>query len=103
MPRYAGLQAFLRERGGKPGLPTNRPLREGDVFWIMVADWPGGGDPLPDLDAAGLAAHIADLRGAAVDIWDVTAAARQASKRSYHAVLETTNAADESHLEAEHG
>ena len=99
----AALQTFLRGRGGKPGLPTNRPLREGDVFWVMVADWPGSRDPLPDLDAKGFATHISDLRRAGADIWDVTAAARQASKHSSHEVVEKTYAADESHLEAEHG
>jgi len=97
------LETFLRGRGGKPGLPTNRPIREGDVFWVMVADWPGGADPLPDLDAPGLSEHMAVLARAGADIWDVTAAARQASKRSSHEVVETTNAADESHIEAEHG
>jgi hypothetical protein len=97
------LQTFLRGRSGKPGLPTNRPLREGDVFWVMGTDWPGAAEPLPDLDAEGFAAHIADLRRARADIWDVTAAARQAAKHSSHEVVEKTYAADESRLEAEHG
>lgn len=85
------LQAFLRSRGGKPGLPTNRPLREGDVFWVLVAVWPGATEPPGDLTATELEAHMAALQAAGVDVWDVTAAARQAAKRSYHEVMRRTN------------
>ena len=97
------LRTFLRGRGGKPGLPTSRPPREGDVVWVMVADWPGPSEPLGDLSRPELEAHIAALRRANADVWDVTAAARQAAKRSYHEVLRRTSEDDQEHAEAEHG
>jgi hypothetical protein len=97
------LQTFLRSRGGKPGLPTNRPLREGDVFWVMVADWPGPVEPPADMSRPDLESHIAALKDANADVWDVTAAARQAAKRSYHEVLKKTYEDDQAHVEAEHG
>jgi len=97
------LQTFVRSRGGKPGLPTNRPLREGDVFWVMVADWPGPVEPPADMSRADLESHIAALKEATADVWDVTAAARQAAKRSYHEVLRKANEEDQAHVEAEHG
>ena len=80
----ADLGGFLAGRVGKPGLPTTRPLREGDVFWIIA---PRG---VPGLNAdARLATDHGWLRQyevAEADVWDVTAAARQASKRQYHQV-----------------
>lgn len=101
--RLSLLRSFLRGRAGKPGLPRNRPLREGDVFWVMVADWPGPPEPLGDFSAAELEVHVAALRTAEADVWDVTAAARQAAKRSYHEVLRRANEDDQIHAEAEHG
>jgi hypothetical protein len=66
------LDRFLQRRTDTPALPDARPLREGDVFWIVQP-----------VDAAVLS-PAALLRGASgqAQVWDVTAAARQASKRS---------------------
>lgn len=30
------LSQLLKQRAGKPGLPGRRPLREGDVFWVVT-------------------------------------------------------------------
>src|SRR4051794_9586970 len=72
------LEPFLRARGGKPGLPTNRPLREGDVFWVLL---PGGAamDLPPERGATVTAGaeRVAEYRARHADVWDVTAAARQ--------------------------
>ena len=97
------LQSFLRSRGGKPGLPTNRLLREGDVFWVMVADWQGRIEPREDMPAVEMEAHATGLRRADADVWDVTAAARQAAKREYHEVVRKASEDDQVHAEAEHG
>lgn len=79
------LEDLLRARGGKPGLPTNRPLREGDVFWILLPAGPGMALP-PDRGGTLVdgAARVAEYRALKADVWDVTAAARQAAKRNYH-------------------
>jgi hypothetical protein len=83
--RFATIDAlagFLRRRAGKPGLPAIRPLREGDVFWIFVPEVPLE----PDLLRAYLPLDRYVEIGA--DVWDVTAAARQAAKRAYNAAVE---------------
>jgi hypothetical protein len=64
-----GLEALLKARAGKPGLPGPRPLREGDVFWVFAV----GGD---QVDPGAL---VRDR----VVVLDVTAAARQVAKRTY--------------------
>lgn len=99
----ARLHEFLRGRSGKPGLPTDRPLREGDVFWVLVADWQGSPDPPSDLSMTELENHIAQLEQATPDVWDVTAAARQAAKRFHHEALRKTNEEDDKQEQAERG
>jgi hypothetical protein len=79
------LEPLLRERTGKPGLPTNRPLREGDVFWVILPA--GSGLALPPDRGATLdigAARVAQYLRLGADVWDVTAAARQVAKQDYH-------------------
>jgi hypothetical protein len=82
----------LAARRGKPGLPGERPLREGDVFWVLAADEP-----------TALALHtpagereVMALRLGSFDVWDVTAAARQVAKRSYHHAVRMAGEPDES-------
>jgi hypothetical protein len=76
------LAAFLGRRTDKPGLPQNRELREGDVFWVFVAfDAPQPGRSRDRW----LAAYV----DAGAQVWDVTAAARQAVKRLYHRAQRT--------------
>lgn len=57
----------------------------GDVFWIMLPADPGLALP-PErgatLDAG--AVRVAQYRALGVDVWDVTAAARQVAKGDYH-------------------
>jgi hypothetical protein len=73
------LQAFLKRRADIKALPDPRPLREGDVFWIVLP---------PGLEEERLRmlepAHLLDLaHDVKPEVWDVTAAARQAAKRTY--------------------
>ena len=88
----ANLRAFLQgRRGGKPGLPKTRPLREGDTFWVLLPARPTPGlpeDAEDELAAGALWLLAAEQVNA--DVWDVTAAARQASKHAYQAVVRTT-------------
>jgi len=80
------LTAFLvhgvRESGA-PGLPVRAELREGDVYWLVVPD--GMGDlrarveALEDPEAAASLARSSIATG--IEVWDVTAAARQSAKR----------------------
>lgn len=76
------LERLLQRRTDTPALPDARPLREGDVFWIVQP-----------VDGALLspAALLRDA-GELVEVWDVTAAARQASKRSYDQALRASEA-----------
>lgn len=72
------LELFLRRRSRAGVLPGRRPVREGDVFWI--------------LSRVSLSRLWVDERGSALGAYrhadplvlDLTAAARQASKRVYH-------------------
>jgi hypothetical protein len=74
------LDRLLRRRSRIHGLPRRRQLREGDVFW-MVAPTPADGPTVPLPRPEELPAVAAKL---GVEVWDVTAAARQAAKRGYH-------------------
>ena len=89
VPR-AALGRFLERRDGKPGLPGVRPLREGDVFWIVV-----GRDRGRTVQDVGVRANVAQTEDlfapfveAGADVWDVTAAARQVVKRRSAQALE---------------
>lgn len=82
------LEPFLREREGKPGLPTNRPLREGDVFWILLPGFPLAVPPARGASLAAGAERVVTFQQRHGDVWDVTAAARQATKHDYHRALE---------------
>ena len=72
------LRPLLKRRSRIRGLPKNRPLREGDVFWIVL--------PARAEDEE---VHTVTVRQVALDksldvqVWDVTAAARQVAKRTY--------------------
>ena len=70
------LEPFVRLREAIEGLPPVRPLREGDVFWVVlpVTDEPSS---LNDLTPAEVLAS-AEVLG--LQLVDVTAAARQTVK-----------------------
>jgi hypothetical protein len=77
------LRAFLKRRNDIRGLPDERPLREGDVFWVVLS---------PALEARTLRDMTArrvmvEAEQLDVQVWDVTAAARQAAKRTYDDAL----------------
>jgi len=73
------LERLLGRRSRIRGLPRRRQLREGDVFWIVAPTQPDEETiPLPrPAELPALAARLG------VEVWDVTAAARQAAKREY--------------------
>lgn len=85
----ARLTEFLiggARRTRRPGLPVRDQLREGDVYWVIepgaersVAALAAGRDLATDETAALLDA----LDETSVEVWDVTAAARQVMKRLY--------------------
>lgn len=77
------LESFLKRRAAIRALPDPRPLREGDVFWIVL---PAEVEEeelrgLTAIDVVGRAERLAP------QVWDVTAAARQAAKRTYDDAL----------------
>jgi hypothetical protein len=82
----ATLERLLRRRSKIRGLPGRRQLREGDVFWIVAPTHPDVETvPLPapeDLPAVAAALDV--------QVWDVTAAARQAAKRGYDRAVRAT-------------
>ena len=85
------LEEFLnRRRRGKPGLPGARPLREGDVFYVEIppeVEWRPSSEELQSMP--GLAREmLSSFIASGVEAWDLTAAARQSSKRDYHRALE---------------
>ncbi len=83
------LEPFLKRRAQIRGLPGNRPLREGDVFWV-VRPQPQAAEAEPRTTVQALArTEMED-----VQVWDVTAAARQVAKRTYDRAVRA--AADES-------
>jgi len=77
------LYEFLRRRARIRGLPDPRLLREGDVFWIVLPP-DVDEDELAQISPASVLALADELD---VQVWDVTAAARQAAKRTYQAAL----------------
>jgi hypothetical protein len=81
--RVADLQRFLNRRGQVRGLPDPRELREGDVFWILLP---------ATMDETALRRLtpkriLAKGEALGVQVWDVTAAARQAAKRTYDSAV----------------
>ncbi len=91
----AELTRLLGTRVSRGGLPGRRPLREGDVFWVLVppgtnASWalatrwvtvaPGDYVAEPQAPTDVLRAYAE----AGAVVLDLTAAARQAVKRIYH-------------------
>ena len=77
------LREFLKRRDGIRGLPDERPLREGDVFWVVLS---------PAVEARALGdltprRVMVEAEQLDVQVWDVTAAARQAAKRTYDDAL----------------
>ena len=70
------LEPFVRLRQATPGLPDPRPLREGDVFWLVlpVTDVPSS---LSGLTPEEILASADEL---ALHLSDITVAARQSVK-----------------------
>jgi hypothetical protein len=79
------LEALLRRRGGKPGLPGGRPLREGDVFWVVL--YQPVGAAMSDARSEQAVDVIRQYIEAGADVLDVTAAARQAAKTWYQQAI----------------
>lgn len=87
----SALEEFLnRRRRGKPGLPGARPLREGDVFYVEIpaeVQWRPSSEEVQS--TPGVAREmLSSFMASGVEVWDLTAAARQASKLDYHRALE---------------
>jgi hypothetical protein len=90
------LTAFINEavgRFGPPGLREPRSLREGDVYWLVWEEK----QPSPDsrIGLEGTEEFLAACRRGLVGAGDVTAAARQAAKRTYFQAVEKTRAKQE--------
>jgi hypothetical protein len=70
------LEPFVRLRQATPGLPDPRPLREGDVFWLVL--------PMTDVPSSlsGLTPEeiLASADELALHLSDITVAARQSVK-----------------------
>jgi len=83
------LARFLKRRAGKPGLPHNRPLREGDVFLVAVDRTRLGASPLSDTSQGvrEVGATLAAYEAAGIEVFDVTAAARQSAKILHDAAM----------------
>lgn len=77
------LEPFVRLRSPIPGLPHPRPIREGDVFWVVL--------PITDLESSLVGLTPAQVVAGAdqldVRVWDITAAARQRAKVASEAAL----------------
>jgi len=76
------LADFLARRNTAAGLPDARDLREGDVFWVVLP-------PTVAAEASGLAptAIVTQADQLEPAVLDVTAASRQAARRTYEAAL----------------
>lgn len=81
----AALTALLRGRTAGGGLPSERPLREGDVFWLFVPT------EVAVLTGQADAAGLASYQDAGTIVLDLTAAARQAAKHRVHRVEQPTD------------
>jgi hypothetical protein len=84
--QLTALQDFVdAQRQGKPGLPAVRPVREGDVYYVEIPSDLGSvrsisaGDVTRGVGLELLSTY--EQRG--VQVWDMTAAARQSSKLVY--------------------
>lgn len=77
------LEPFVRLRSPVPGLPDPRPIREGDVFWVVL--------PTTDLESTLVGLTPAQVVASAdqldIRVWDITAAARQRAKVASEAAL----------------
>lgn len=81
------LTSFVRRRGGKPGLPGQRPLREGDVFWVVA--YQSAERSVAQARTVPEARElISQYIQADADVFDVTAAARQAAKTWYQSAVQ---------------
>ncbi len=91
----AELTRLLGKRTSRGGLPGRRPLREGDVFWVLVppetdASWAPASRwvqvaPGDYVSRAQTATDVLrDYAAAGAVVLDLTAAARQAVKHLYH-------------------
>lgn len=84
------LATFLnRRREGKAGLPAGRPLREGDVFYVEIpaSHFTFTSMTRGEINSVEGEALLSTYEQWGVEVWDVTAAARQASKLAYHRAL----------------
>ena len=77
------LEPFVKLRQATAGLPDPRPLREGDVFWVVLPTTDHESS-LRDLTSAQVLAS-ADQLG--LHLTDITAAARQRAKVGEDAVV----------------
>jgi hypothetical protein len=77
------LEPFVRLRAPVPGLPDPRPLREGDVFWVVLPTTDQE-STLADLTPAQVVASADQLE---IQVSDITAAARQRAKVANEAAL----------------
>lgn len=74
------LRAFLKRRDRSAGLPADRDLREGDVFYVQAS--------------VAKRSALADYDVETTRVLDVTAAARQRAKRAYDALVRSATAAE---------
>ena len=79
----AALEPFVKLRQATPGLPDPRPLREGDVFWVVLPTTDERSS-LRDLTPEQILASADQL---ALHLSDITAAARQSAKLADDAVV----------------
>ena len=86
----AALAPFVKLRQATPGLPDPRPLREGDVFWVVL---PTTDDPssLLDLTPEEILASAEQL---GLHLADITAAARQTVKRADAAAVRAASGSE---------
>lgn len=90
------LRSLLKRRDEIRGLPDDRPLREGDVFWIVLPATLEE-DARRGMTPRGVVRDAAELE---IQVWDVTAAARQAAKRTYDAAVRAASDEQPGHAES---
>lgn len=88
------LERFIYDAVGSSDardLPRPRELREGDVYWIRSEEpVPPPQDTIgPDIGPDDTKQFLAAYRDRSVQVWDVTAAARQAAKVTYFQAIES--------------
>ena len=82
------LERFIRRwvrRSRRPGLPPARPLREGDVYWVISRQAMSSQQDSAEKEST--RQFLATCEQHVVEIWDVTGAARQAVKDAHFRVM----------------